>query len=336
MPGARPESLPRTSAADAPLLSVRDLSVQFAVDGRVADAVSGIDFSIAPGERFGLVGESGSGKSVSARAVMGLLRGRGLRVGGQAHLADAGDLLSMSGAALRRLRGRDVAMVFQDPMTYLNPTMRVGEQIAEVLRYKQGASRDAARKAAVELLERVRIPDAAARARSYPWQLSGGMRQRVLIAQALACRPRLLIADEPTTALDADVRDRILELLDELVRELGTAVWLISHDLHVVGSFCSRTAVMYAGRIVEAGPTERVMESPAHPYTRALLAASKALDDGRIEPVISGQIHPPTRHPTGCRFHPRCPEVDAKCAATNPDFVDVVEGHRAACWRLQG
>ncbi len=318
------------------LLSVTDLTVHFETAGEIARAVDGVSFSIEAAEKFGLVGESGCGKSVSALAILGLLPKRITRVSGRADLSGTGDLLSLSESGLRPVRGRLVSMVFQNPMTYLNPVFTVGGQVAEVLRLHQGMSKKDAWAAAVDLLERVRIRRPGLCAESYPWQLSGGMRQRVLIAMALACKPRLLIADEPTNALDVTVQAGILDLLEELADGLGAALWLISHDLGVIARTCDTVAVMYAGRIVERGAVREVVRTPAHPYTEGLFGAVRGLSEGRMRSTIPGQVHPATRHPAGCRFHPRCRKVMDVCRTEDPREISLSPTHGAACHLLAG
>lgn len=314
-----------------PLLRIRDLTVRFSTPRGPSRAVDGVSFDIESGGRFGLAGESGCGKSLTARAAMGLAP-VGAEVGGSIVFDDAVDV--SLGPARRRLRGREMGMVFQDPMTYLNPVFTVGEQIAESLRHHRGMNRSEARDEAVSLLAQVRIPEPERAARSYPWQLSGGMRQRALIAVAVAASPRLLIADEPTTALDLTVRAGILALINEWVAVRNMALWMISHDWSVIESACDVVAVMYAGRIVEQGSVREVVARPAHPYTRALMAARSAMDEGRVVDPIPGQVHPPTAHPPGCRFHPRCAEVFAPCSEREPAATQVSEGHWARCHRL--
>jgi peptide/nickel transport system ATP-binding protein len=309
---------------DSAILQLQSLSVTFATDAGPVRAVDDVSLSVAPGEMLALVGESGCGKSVTALATMGLLP-QGARIGGRILFAGAD--------ASRAQRGRDLAMVFQEPMTSLNPAFTAGEQIAEVLRAHRGLAPRAAFDAAVEALSRVHIPDAARRARQYPHQLSGGMRQRVMIAMALACRPRLLICDEPTTALDVTVQAQIMALLDELRTQTGTAVLLITHDLGVVADRADHVAVMYAGQVVEAAPAGRIFANPQHPYTVGLLGAAPKLTGprGRLA-SIDGTVPNPLSLPPGCRFAPRCPFARAECAAP-PALGEVGPGHFAACWR---
>ncbi|MGV9775295.1 ABC transporter ATP-binding protein [Streptosporangium sp. NPDC003464] len=302
------------------LLKVEDLNVVFRQRGRAdVRAVDGVSFTVAPGETVGLVGESGCGKSVTSLAVMGLLPRRGVLVEGGVAF-DGTQLLSLPADKLRTLRGRDLAVVFQDPMTSLNPVVPIGVQVAEVLVRHRAMSSGEARQEAAGLLRRVGIPDPSRRLREYPHQLSGGMRQRALIATALACRPRLLIADEPTTALDATIQAQILELLKALVSDTGTALVLITHDLGVVAGMCDTVHVMYSGRIVERAPRHELFRRPRHPYTGGLLASVPRLDrprGTRLEP-IQGSPRDTIPWARGCAFAPRCRNRIAECATAAP------------------
>jgi len=315
----------------APVLEVADLGVTLQTDRGPVRPVDGVRFSLAPGRTLAIVGESGCGKSVTALALMGLLPPGGVTDGA---IRFAGrDIAALDPESRRRLRGREMAMIFQEPMTSLNPAFRVGEQVAEALRLHQAMSATAAFAEAERLLDRVRIPDAARRARQYPHQLSGGMRQRVMIAMALACRPRLLIADEPTTALDVTVQAQILALIDELKTETGTAVLLITHDLGVVADHADEVVVMYAGRIAEAAPTAAVFARAQHPYTVGLLGAAPSLEGGAERLAsIEGTVPDLLALPPGCRFAPRCPFAVARCAA-QPLLRDLGAAHHAACWQ---
>jgi oligopeptide transport system ATP-binding protein len=318
-----------------PVLAVRDLVVEFPTTDGVVAAVNGVGFDLAAGETLAILGESGSGKSVTAQAVMGLIERPGRVVGGTVTF-EGRDLLAAPAEERRRARGTGLAMVFQDPLTALNPVWSVGFQIGELFRVHRRASRQEARRRAVELLERVRIPAAAQRVGDYPHQFSGGMRQRVMIAMALALGPRVLIADEPTTALDVTVQAQILELLDDLRAETGMGLLMITHDLGVVAESADRVAVMYAGRIVETGPTDAVLSSPAHPYSEGLLASVPRGQSGREERLRPIPGAPPSlaRIPPGCPFHPRCPYVVERCRAERPPLAPVREpGREAACWR---
>jgi oligopeptide/dipeptide ABC transporter ATP-binding protein len=322
-----------TSLAE-PLLSVRDLTVEFPTPDGVVSAVNGVGFDVAAGETLAILGESGSGKSVTAQAVMGLIERPGRVVAGSVRFSGA-DLLAASAEERRRVRGSGLAMVFQDPLTALNPVWSVGFQIGELFRVHRGLSRREARRRAVELLERVRIPGAAIRVGEYPHQFSGGMRQRVMIAMALALDPNVLIADEPTTALDVTVQAQILELLDELRAETGMGLLLITHDLGVVAETADRVAVMYAGRIVETGATDAVLSAPRHPYTEGLLASVPRGQSGREERLrpIAGAPPSLARIPSGCPFHPRCPYVVDHCRVERPPLEGVERA--AACWRSE-
>ncbi|MGK7313145.1 MAG: ABC transporter ATP-binding protein [Candidatus Longimicrobiales bacterium M2_2A_002] len=316
------------------LLEVRDLRTWFDTDEGVARAVDGVSFRVDRGEVVGVVGESGSGKSVTALSIMGLVPDPGRIENGSVTLADR-ELTGLSAEAMRGVRGAEIAMIFQEPTTSLNPVFPVGEQIAEALRAHGRAGKAAARERAVSLLRRVGIPDPAQRADEYPHQLSGGQRQRVMIAMALANEPSLLIADEPTTALDVTIQAQILELLLELRRELGMAVLLITHDLGVVAETCDRVVVMYGGQVVEEGPVADLFAKPAHPYTRGLLAAvprPEARD--RDLAVIPGTVPSATAWPDGCRFRPRCPYAWSPCA-DDPGLLRTGDGAAARCWLVE-
>ncbi len=315
------------------LLEVRDLSVSFATSRGSVPVLDGVSLSVREGEVVGLVGESGSGKSVTALSILGLLGEQGRVDGGEIRL-DGRDLVPLPEREWLRVRGRQVAMVFQEPMTSLNPLLPVGFQVAEVVEEHLGLGRREALLRAVELFRDVGIPDAERRARDYPHQLSGGMRQRVMIAMAMACRPRLLVGDEPTTALDVTIQAQILALLRDLGRASGTAVLLISHDLGVVAAMASRVVVMYAGQVVEEAPTRELFRAPRHPYTRLLLAVVPGVREKRERlSAIPGSIPAPSAMPTGCRFHPRCPDAIPLCREAAP----VLEAHgpdrRVRCWR---
>ena len=324
------------TAARAPLLELRDLAVRFTGPDGVARAVDGVDLTVAEGETVGLVGESGCGKSVTALAVLRLVDPPGHIAHGSSVRLEGRDLLALGPKEIRAVRGNHVALVFQDPLSALNPVLRVGAQIAEVIRAHEAVRRSTARWRAVEMLAAVGIPDAERRAAAYPHQLSGGMRQRVLLAMALACRPKLLLADEPTTALDVTIQAEILELLDALQRKLGMAVLLITHNLGIVAERTRRVYVMYAGQVVEEAPTERLFAQPAHPYTEGLLAAIPRLEERRARlRAIPGQVPPATAWPSGCRFHPRCPHAWEKCRADEPPLLDAGAGHKARCWLIE-
>ena len=320
------------SPAD-PVLSVRDLTVKFETRRRTVHAVNGITFDLHAGRTLGIVGESGSGKSVSALAMLGILP-KTAKTGGEV-LLDGTDLLGLSTADLRSRRGADIAMVFQDPMTSLNPVLTIGRQLTEALRAHLDMDAAAARAEAVRLLDRVGIPDASRRLDDYPHQFSGGMRQRVMIAMAISCKPKVLIADEPTTALDVTIQAQILELLDDLVRDEGMALILITHDLGVVAGVCERTNVMYAGRFVETGATDDVFELPRHPHTHGLLASIPRLDADRSTRLVPIDGLPPDLRdvPDHCAFAPRCPKVTEVCRTQVPRLeAQEIADHRAACF----
>jgi oligopeptide/dipeptide ABC transporter ATP-binding protein len=317
-----------------PLLSVTDLRSWFSTDRGTAKAVDGVSFLVWEGETVGIVGESGCGKTVTALSILGLLpRPRARIVEGSSIRLRGEELVGAPEERMRSLRGNEVAMVFQEPDTSLNPVYPVGEQIGEVLRVHRGASRRAARSESVRLLEEVGIPDAMHRAADYPHALSGGMRQRVMIAMALACEPALLIADEPTTALDVTIQAQILELLADLRRRRGMAVLLITHDLGVVAETCDRVVVMYAGQVVESGSVTDIFTDPRHPYTRGLLASLPSLEDPERRLVaISGSVPSPVAWPEGCRFRPRCPRAFERCGEMPPLFELAGRGRAARCW----
>ncbi|WNG35981.1 ABC transporter ATP-binding protein [Archangium violaceum] len=320
-----------------PLLDVRGLKTQLSLEEGPVLAVDDVSFSIPPGGTLGVVGESGCGKSLTALSVMGLVPEPPGRVVGGSIRFQGEDLLVLPEEKLRRMRGRHLSMVFQEPMTSLNPVYTVGEQIAEGVRLHQGLSRTAAREHAVEMLRRVGIPAPEQRVDSYPHQLSGGMRQRVMIAMALACGPELLIADEPTTALDVTIQAQILELLKRLQQERRMAVMLITHDLGVVAESCDTVVVMYAGRVVERAPVKRLFRQPAHPYTAGLLRSIPALHETggagerpRLK-TIPGMVPSLRRLPGGCRFRDRCERAQELCARVEPTLELKREGQEAAC-----
>jgi peptide/nickel transport system ATP-binding protein len=297
-------------------------------------ALDDVSLSIASGETVALVGESGSGKTVAALALMRLLPPRTAHITAGTAAFEGDDLLSMPDRKLRRTRGARIAMVFQEPMTSLNPVLRIGEQVAEPLLLHLGLTRRQARSEALDLLRLVRLPDAEAQMQAYPHQLSGGMRQRVMIAQAIACRPALLIADEPTTALDVTVQAQILALLASLQRELGMALLLITHDLGVVAQVAARTVVLYAGRVAEVAPTRRLLSAPWHPYTRGLLGATLELGSARAEriPEIAGSVKIVAAPDTECHFAPRCPRAEPDCRSARPPLLERAPGHVVACF----
>ena len=330
-----------------PLLEIRDLVTAFHTPAGRVPAVDGVSLSIEPGRTLGLVGESGCGKSVTAMSVLRLVAAPGVIESGQILLSAPGgtgaggpvDLVRLPERDLRRVRGGRIGMIFQEPMTSLNPVFTIGDQVGEVVRLHRGASRAEARARALEMLRLVRLADPEQRLDEYPHQLSGGMRQRVMIAMALACEPDLVIADEPTTALDVTIQAQILDLLADLRRRLGTAILLITHDLGVVAETCDEVAVMYAGRIVERGPAATIFTRPLHPYTIGLLAAKPdpTAPRGGTLRTIPGMVPPPQQFPAGCRFHPRCGHArqtaaaGPACAAAVPELREVEPGHFVRC-----
>jgi len=309
------------------LLDIADLRID--VGNR--PVIEGVSLTIHAGEMLGLVGESGCGKSVTALSIMRLLAEPPMRITGGSIAFEGTDILSLDEDQLRRLRGDRIAMIFQEPMTSLNPVFTIGDQIAEVVLLHRDVPRAAAEARAVELLTRVGIPSPKTAMGRYPHQLSGGQRQRVMIAMALACDPRLLVADEPTTALDVTVQAQILDLIDDLRRETGMAVLLITHDLGVVSQYCDRVAVMYGGRVVEEATSAELFAHPRHRYTEALLRTIPASNPPGVElPAIPGTVPPPGRRPAGCTFHPRCHAMIETCGKTMPDLVG--DAHRIRCW----
>ena len=320
-----------------PLLEVEDLRLAFDLAGGTVHPVDGVSFSIARGETLALVGESGCGKSLTSLALLRLVPPPGRIAEGSKITLDGGDLLALRESDMRAVRGGRIGMVFQDPMTSLNPVFTVGDQVAETIRAHRKATAREAKDRAIALLGEVGIPDPALRYASYPHQLSGGLRQRVMIAIALAADPELLVADEPTTALDVTVQAQILELLDRLRRERGMAVLLITHDLGVVAGRADRVAVMYAGQIVETADTTALFRAPAHPYTRALFASMPRLDHARerLSP-IPGVVPVPGAWPSGCRFHPRCAEMLQRCPADVPPVFGLRDGCSSRCWLVEG
>ena len=314
------------------LLCIRDLNTWFYTKEGIIKAVNGIDLEIAKGESLGLVGESGSGKSVTALSILRLISPPGRIVRGKIEFLGR-DLLKLPLKAMYSIRGREISMIFQEPMTALNPVFTVGRQIAEIYQHHLGLSKRQALERTIEMLKLVRIPSPEVNINAYPHQLSGGMRQRVMIAIALACRPRLLIADEPTTALDVTVQAQILRLMDELKRQIGTSILFISHNLSVVAQIANRIAVMYAGKIIEIGILEKILESPAHPYTRGLLAAIPKLGDKRERHLeaIPGSFE--KINSAGCVFAPRCKEKMPICLEKGPALKKVSADHLVACWQ---
>ena len=313
-----------------PLLSVEDLQTQFDTEDGTVRAVDGVSFDVKPGETVCLVGESGSGKTVACESITKLIPQPPGDITGGAVNFDGEDLTELSGKALRQYRGGRIGHVFQNPQGALDPVYTVGDQLIEAIRLHRDVSKSAARERAVELLDRVGIGDVSERIDDYPHQFSGGMKQRVVIAMALACDPDLLIADEPTTALDVTIQAQVLRLLDELQEERGMAMLFVTHDLGVVAEIADRVVVMYAGKVMETGDVYQVFEDPSHPYTRALLDCLPGR--GRALETIGGTLPDPTDPPDGCRFHPRCPHAVAECeTGDQPDFQDVGGEHGVSC-----
>jgi peptide/nickel transport system ATP-binding protein len=315
----------------AALLEVKDLKTYFYRAEGVVKAVDGVSFSVNQGESLGIVGESGSGKSVSVMSLLRLIRKNGKVEGGTA-LFDGRDLLTLSKEEMRQVRGKDISLVFQDPMSSLNPTMRIGTQIMEPPLWHRLFKHDAAKARSIDLLGKVGIPSADSRFNDYPHQFSGGMRQRVMIATALTCSPKLIIADEPTTALDVTVRSQILNLMQDMKEESGTSVIMITHDFTVACNFCDRIIVMYAGRVMESAATSEFVRNARHPYSTGLLGS--VLDIGSdkmsLKPIPGS---PPNliAPPPGCRFHPRCEKCAPRCRSEEPELREIVPGHLAAC-----
>jgi peptide/nickel transport system ATP-binding protein len=317
----------------AALLEVRGLVTSFATEAGVFNAVDGVGFSIEAGRTLGLVGESGCGKSVTALSIMGLLASPPGRVAAGEILFEGADLLKLAPREMRDIRGNRIAMIFQEPMSSLNPAFTIGEQIVEGILRHRAIGREAAKRHAIEMLEHVRMPLPAKRFDDHPHRLSGGMRQRAMIAMALACKPRLLIADEPTTALDVTIQAQILELMRMLRDETGAAIILITHDLGVIAELAQDVAVMYAGRIVEKAPVGQLFLQPEHPYTIGLLGSIPKLhlQQERL-PAIEGQVPSPAEAAAGCRFAPRCPFSVERCRIDDPALRTITPGQEAACW----
>ncbi|TBL75618.1 ABC transporter ATP-binding protein [Paenibacillus thalictri] len=315
------------------LLQVRNLVTEFTTGRGTQRVVDGISFDIEHGQTVGLVGESGSGKSITSLSVMGLIKAPGRIAGGSIRFAGE-ELTDKSVKQLRKIRGKDISMIFQEPMTSLNPVLTVGEQIAETVRLHEGLSAKAAEARALDMLTKVGIPMAETRIKQYPHQLSGGMRQRVMIAIALSCSPKLLIADEPTTALDVTIQAQILELMKSLKQEAGMGVLMVTHDLGVVAEICEKVIVMYAGQIVEEGPVDRVFVHPQHPYTEALLKSIPSIAGGRGKLYsIPGNVPALHAMPQHCRFHTRCPYVFERCMTETPQLTETEDGRKVSCWK---
>jgi peptide/nickel transport system ATP-binding protein len=330
---------PESPASAAPLLELDDLKVYFASRDGIFRAVDGVSFTLEPGETLGIVGESGCGKSVTALSVLRLIPSPPSVVAGGAIRYRGADLLQASEKRMRDLRGNEISMIFQDPMTSLNPVLSIGEQIAETVVLHQKLGRRAAWDRAVEMLERVNIPAPARRAKEYPHQFSGGMRQRAMIALALACNPNVLIADEPSTALDVTIQAQIIDLMQKLKEEFGTAIIMITHDLGVVAETCARVLVMYAGRKVEEAPVAELFREPLHPYTQGLLASIPRLDllGGARKRLaeIPGMVPSQSGRWAGCSFAPRCPKATDRCRESAPGLEPAGEGRVVACWNAR-
>jgi oligopeptide/dipeptide ABC transporter ATP-binding protein len=320
--------------APAPLLEVRDLKTYFKTEGGLFRAVDGVSFQVRRGRTLGIVGESGCGKSVTSLSIMGLVpQPPGIKAGGEI-LFEGEDLLKKRPAELRRVRGGAISMIFQEPMTSLNPVFTVGDQIVEAISAHLRLGAADARERAIAMLRQVRIPSPERRIDDYPHQMSGGMRQRVMIAMALACGPKLLIADEPTTALDVTIQAQILDLMRTLRDETGTSIILITHDLGVIAELADEVVVMYAGKIVESAPVRQLFADPQHPYTIGLMGSIPKLEEERTRlSSIEGTVPAPFALPEGCRFNPRCPFADDRCRREEPPLRTLAEGHAVACWK---
>jgi len=317
------------------LIEVRDLKTYFYSDGKVARAVDGISFRIGEGRTFGLVGESGCGKSMTALSILRLVPSPPGRIVGGEILFEGRNLLEFSEAEMREIRGNDIAMVFQEPMTSLNPVFTVGYQVAEAIRLHRNISRAEAREMVIELFRKVRIPSPEQRYKEYPHQLSGGMKQRVMIAMAISCNPKLLIADEPTTALDVTIQAQILELLNDLRKEYNMSTLLITHDLGVIAETTDDVAVMYAGQIVEYTTTHELFKNPKHPYTIGLFGSLPRVgNDGKYLETIEGFVPDPSKFPQGCRFEPRCSYSDERCTRLESELREIGPGHMVRCLKV--
>lgn len=315
------------------LVEIRDLRTHFYTEDGIVPAVDGVNLYIKRGETLGVVGESGCGKSVTSLSIMRLIPNPPGKIVGGEILFEGEDLLKKSEAAMRKIRGNEISMIFQEPMTSLNPVYTIGDQLTEAIQLHQGLSRKDALAKAIEMLRLVGIPLPERRVKEYPHQLSGGMRQRVMIAMALSCNPKLLIADEPTTALDVTIQAQILELMKKLKKELGMAIMLITHDLGVVAEMCERVVVMYGGKVVEEADVVSLFKNPLHPYTEGLLRSIPRMDQETEKlHVIEGVVPNPLHMPKGCRFHPRCPYATDECREAQPELEQVAPGRFVACF----
>lgn len=318
------------------LLEVRDLKTYFYTDDGVVKAVDGVEFQVKPGETLGIVGESGCGKSITAMSILRLIQSPPGKIVSGEIIFDGEDLTKVSEKRIREIRGNNISMIFQEPMTSLNPVFTAGYQIEEILKIHQNLDNKEARERAIEMIRMVGIPNPERIADEYPHQLSGGMRQRIMIAMALACRPKLLIADEPTTALDVTIQAQILDLMNELKDKLNTSIMLITHDLGVIAEMADHVIVMYSGKVVEDASTIELFENPKHPYTIGLMASipSLAKEGQRLE-TIPGVVPNPFYLPKGCYFHPRCKYAIDKCREAQPELREVSPGHKSACFRAE-
>ncbi|SFL98121.1 ABC transporter ATP-binding protein [Halanaerobium salsuginis] len=318
------------------LVEVKNLQTYFYTEEGVVKAVDGVDYEIYPGETLGIVGESGCGKSVTSLSIMRLVESPPGKIEGGEINFQGKDLTKLSEKEMRKIRGNDISMIFQEPMTSLNPVYTVGDQIIEAIMLHKGVKRKEARQQAIEMLQKVGIPLPEQRVDEYPHQLSGGMRQRVMIAMALSCDPQLLIADEPTTALDVTIQAQILELMNSLKESYGMAIMMITHDLGVIAEVSDRVAVMYAGKVVEYTDVDSLFEDPKHPYTWGLMNSIPKLDKDveRLE-AIPGSVPSPLNFPEGCKFNTRCPLAEGKCFTDEPELIDAEAGHKVRCWRYK-
>jgi oligopeptide/dipeptide ABC transporter ATP-binding protein len=318
-----------------PLLEIKDLHTRFHTLDGIVNAVEGVDFEVYEGETLGLVGESGCGKSVTALSILQLLRCPPAEIQGRIYF-EGKNLLELDRESIRKIRGNDISMIFQEPMTSLNPVSKIGEQISEAARVHKNMTRQEAWRWAVELLRMVQIPGPNSSARQYPHKFSGGMRQRAMIGMSLSCNPRLILADEPTTALDVTIQAQIMSLMHRLKQEFKTAILLITHDLGIIAEMASRVVVMYAGKVVEEAPVKELFKDPRHPYTRGLLGSIPVIgrkeQTGRRLQEIPGIVPSPLEIPLGCRFHPRCQEVMNRCCRQEPPLVRLAEHRRVSCW----
>jgi peptide/nickel transport system ATP-binding protein len=334
MVAASPFTVQQSRAVAEPLLEIRDLKTHFYTRRGVAKVLDGLSFRVGKGEIVGLVGESGSGKSVTGFSIVRLLKNPGRIVGGEV-VFEGRDLAKLSEDEIQEIRGKQISMIFQNPRSSLNPVISIGEQIAQVLRYRREMSKDRAWQAAIDLLRTVHIPEPERRMRAFPHQMSGGMAQRVMIAMAISCSPKLLIADEPTTGLDVTIEYQIIQLLKEMRDLTGTSVIVITHDLNMAAEVCDRIMVMYAGRIVEEAPVQDFFTTPRHPYTVGLLASRPSLAVDADIPTIPGNVPDLINRPTGCPFHPRCRWATEVCSVQDPAFREIASSHFAACHHVE-